>query len=261
MDKRLKKFLPPVVVVMVVLVAMMLLLCAVPVLGNTVGHTTSITGTVPAPEAVTALTPGVDSDNAAGTTASIIQVRDSWGNPAVINIKSYAANLSYNSGLINVLGVRHKASFPGSETIDNVAGITVFDGAAAAGVPCPCDLSFLTLRLMGTALQQATATLTFTDIRDPADNLINQSTPPPQNVFLRGDAKADGMVDISDVLYICQYLIGLRNVGPGVDEVHPVNAASVRYDGAYDKISISDALFIAQYLAGLRGVDYGLVPG
>ena len=42
-DKIFRKFLPPVVVV---LVAMMLLLCAVPVLGNAVGHTTSITGTI-----------------------------------------------------------------------------------------------------------------------------------------------------------------------------------------------------------------------
>jgi hypothetical protein len=42
-DKISRKFLPPVVVV---LVAMMLLLGAVPALGNAVGNTTSITGTI-----------------------------------------------------------------------------------------------------------------------------------------------------------------------------------------------------------------------
>jgi len=252
-NERFKKFLP----LVVVLLAMALIGSSVPALA---GNTMTITGTIVANKALTALTPAQDTDGAGGSTASIVQVQDAGGSPLAINIKSYAATLSYNSSLINVLGVRHKPSFPGSETINNAAGTTDFNGTAAAGVACPCDLSFLILRLTGTALQQATINLTFTDIRDSAGNPIGQLPPPPQNVFLRGDANADGTVGISDVLYICQYLVGLKNVGMGAGQVHPVNAASVMYDDGYDKVTISDALLIAQYLAGLRGADYQWVP-
>jgi len=231
-----------------------------------ISNTLSLTAKVeepppPPPYAITALTPGLDIVDAAGSTASIVQVQDADGNPVAVDIKSYAATLSYNGALINVLGVRHDALFPGSESIDNVGGTTDFDGTASAGVAYPCELSFLTLRLTGSALQPATAALTFSDIRAPEGNAISQITPLPENTFLRGGAKADGEVKIGDALFICQYLVGLRDIGEGLDKVAPVNAASVKHDGEFDKIGIGDALYIAQYMVGLRDANFNFIAG
>ena len=215
----------------------------------------------PPPYAVTALTPGSDVDDAAGSMASIVQVQDAAGNPVAVNVKSYAATLNYNGALINVLGVRHDALFPGSETIDNAGGSADFDGTASVSAAYPCSLSFLTLRLTGSALQPATAALTFLDIRDPDGNAISQLTPLPENTFLRGDAKADGEVKIGDALFICQYLVGSRDIGEGLDKVEPVNAASVKHNGDFDKIGIGDALYIAQYKVGLRDANFNFTVG
>ena len=228
-----------------------------PAIEHIISNTLSLSAYVPPPPyAVTALTPGLDIDAAAGLMASIVQVQDADGNPVAVDIKSYAATLSYNGTLMNVLGVRHDALFPGSESIDNMAGATDFDGTASAGVATPCQLSFLTLRLIGSALQPATATLTFSDIRDPDGNGISPLTPVLENTFLRGDAKADGQVKIGDALFICQYLVGLRDIGEGLDKVEPVNAASVKHDDGFDKIGIGDALYIAQYKVGLRDANF-----
>jgi len=56
----------------------------------------------------------------------------------------------------------------------------------------------------------------------------------------------------ADVIYIVQYLAGLRDIGEGLGKVHPVNAASVKHDGKYDVISFSDAWYLLRYLAGRR---------
>lgn len=213
----------------------------------------TVTVVTVAKDAVTALTPQLDSDGAAGCMASIVQGQDAQGNFVVANIKSYTATLSYNGNLISVLEVRHQSVFPGADTIENLNGSAQFNGTASEGVATPCDIAFLTLRLTGALNQPATATLTFSNIYDPNDNLIHQLTPVPEKQFLRGDARADGEVNIRDVIYIVQYLAGLRNIGEGLGKVHPVNAASVKHDGEYDVISFSDAWHLLRYLAARRG--------
>lgn len=220
----------------------------------------SLEGTVTvlpvARNAVTALTPGLDSDGAAGSMASIVRIQDTAGKPVAVSIKSYKATLSYDGTLINVLEVRHRSAFPGTYTIDNRGGTATFNGTAPEGVAAPCDLAFLTLRLTGTVGQPATAWLTFSDIRDTEGETIDQSIPPvPEKQFLRGDARADGKVNMRDAVYIWQYLAGFRDPGEGLDKVQPVNAASVKHDGEYDVVSLSDAIYILQYVIGWRGPD------
>jgi len=210
-----------------------------------------------AKNAVTVLTPGLDADGAAGCVAGIVQVQDAEGKPVAVKIKSYKATLEYNGEPINVLEVRHASAFPGTHTIDNPNGRVEFSGTASEGVPVPCDLAFLTLRLTGTVEQPATVTLTFTEIEicDPEGKTIKQFTPVPTKEFLRGDARADGKVNMRDAVYIWQYLAGLRDIGEGLDKVQPVNAASAKHDGEYDVINFSDAIYILQYVAGWRGPD------
>jgi hypothetical protein len=81
--------------------------------------------------------------------------------------------------------------------------------------------------------------------------------------LLRGDGRADGVINIEDALFIAQYLAGSRSAcgaAVGTNCLHSVNAASVQQDGSFDQINIGDALVIAQYLTGLRDEFYNPVP-
>jgi hypothetical protein len=239
------------------IVACLIFLLPAWVTGDGEGSLSATVTVVPLAEyAVTALTPQLDSDGAAGCIASIVQGQDAQGNSVVANIKSYAAASTYNGTLINVLEVRHQSVFPGANTIDNLSGSAEFNGTASEGVATPCDIAFLTLRLTGALGQPATVRLTFSNVYDPDGNLIQQLTPAPERQFLRGDATGDGEVNIRDFVYIVQYLAGLRDVGEGLGEVNPVNAASVKHDGEYDVISFSDAWYLIRYLA--RGRHLGI---
>lgn len=121
------------------------------------------------------------------------------------------------------------------------------------------------------------------------ENFVSGLDSPQLTDLRRGDARADGVVNITDALFIAQYLVGVRELGDGLAKVHMINAASARYDanpsaqgvaqplaaGALpakpmslsqmtgDQITIQDTLFIAQMLAGLRDdryVFYGSMP-
>ncbi len=207
--------------------------------------------------AVTTLTLGLDSDGAAGCMVSIVRIQDPEGKLVTANITSYKATLSYDGNLINSLDVRHQTTFPGTHTINNPGGTPQFNGTALAsqGVAAPCDIAFFALRLIGTAKQPATVRLTFSDIRDFGGKNITQFTPVPEQLFLRGDARADGEVNVRDAVYILQYLAGIRDIGKGSDKVQPVNAASVKHDSECDVINLSDAIYILQYVVGRRGRD------
>jgi hypothetical protein len=239
------------------LVACLAVLLPAGATGDGEGSLSATVTVVPsAKDALTTLTPQLASDGAAGCMASIVQGQDAQGNSVVADIKSYTAALSYNGNLINVLEVRHQSMFPGAGTIDNPSGSAEFNGTAPEGVATPCDVAFLTLRLTGAVGQPATVRLTFSNIYDSNGNLIHQLTPAPERQFLRGDATGDGEVNIRDVIYIVQYLAGLRDAGEGLGKVNPVNAASVKHDGKYDAISFSDAWYLLQYLA--RGRRLGM---
>jgi hypothetical protein len=67
--------------------------------------------------------------------------------------------------------------------------------------------------------------------------------------FKRGDAQANGTVNIFDAMYIAQAIVGNR---PWSD-IHLVNAASVKQDVASgDIVNIFDAMYIAQFVVGNR---------
>jgi hypothetical protein len=81
--------------------------------------------------------------------------------------------------------------------------------------------------------------------------------------MLRGDARADGVINIADALIIAQYLVSFRPACTTVVDttcLHAVNAASVAQDGAFDQQTIADTLLIAQFLLVLRDEFYNLVP-
>ncbi len=200
---------------------------------------------------------GLDTDDCAGGNVSILEVQT--GDPVLIG--SYEAEFNYNGSILNVLDVRLKPPFDtGSSDIDNPAGLTQFNGTATAGAPAPVDLAFLPMRLVGCALDQCQGTLNLTSIVDVDGNPLGISPPEIGYSFQRGDARADGIVNVADTLFIAQYLVGLRDLGDGLDKVHAVNAASVKHDNGCDEIDIADVLFIAQHLVGIRDCYFEMVP-
>ena len=208
-------------------------------------------------------------DNVALVDANIIKVYDPSAPatpvPVPGGIAGYVAVASYDGSLINMLGVRGGDypfdDPPMSVLIDNGVGSTTFNAVQTKGVQqAPITVADMVVRLVGCTDEEATLELSFTEITDGDGNLIPQDES-DYEVFRRGNAKSDDdVVDISDALFIAQYLVGSRQLGQGTGLVHPINAASVRYDDPGDKISIADVLFIAQYLVGLRDNCFELVP-
>ena len=204
----------------------------------------------------------LDTDGAAGVRASIQQVYD----PNTLDplpgalVGSYQASMTYNGTLLEVLDVRLKAPFDtGNVAIDNMAGVITFDAAAVGGAPWPVNpLAFAVLRLTGCVTDSVTLTPSFNQVLDGGGDPLAVDQP-TANTLRRGDAKADGTINIADALFEAQYLTGLRALGENSDSVHAVNAASVKQDGAFDVINIADVLFIAQHLVGLRDGCFNLL--
>jgi hypothetical protein len=217
---------------------------------------------VQVPAASIALTTTLDTDAAAGVSLSIPQVYDANTQsplPGVL-IGSYETAFQYNGALLQVLDVRHKAPFGNNgTTINNPGGATLFSGIAPGGAPWPAQTAFVPLRLTGCTTDSVTLTPTVNSINDNVGNPLQIGQPAPKT-YRRGDAKADGAVNISDALVIAQYLAGLRGLGEDLTTVNAVNAASVKQDGAFDKITIADVLYIAQRLVGLRDGCFNLMP-
>jgi len=214
--------------------------------------------------AETAIGKGLDAAGRAQVDAGIIRVFDpETGDTVAVDkgIASYEAELSYDGSQVNILDVfggDHPFDDVPTFNIDNAAGLTTFSAAQTEAEPQPpLTVSYVSIRLVGSAEEDAVLELSFTEILDGNDNPIPEEDSTTMT-FRRGDAMGDGTVDIGDVLYIGQYLVGLRDVGQEPGQVHPINAASVKHDGPGDAITISDALLIAQYLAGLRDAHFNL---
>ena len=204
------------------------------------------------------------ADHAAGITAAIYDVHDlGTGTPdPTILLGGYQAEATYNGDLLNVLEVALQPPFEsGTYSIDNPAGVTAFNAIAPLGVSWPIDpLAFLKLRLVGCVLDETVLTLNFIEIIDVNGNYIAMQQPPEERVFRRGDAKADGVINIGDALYSVQTLVGTRSVGDDpVNQTNLVNAASVKHDDLYDSLTVADVLQLMQYLVGLRNECFQLV--
>lgn len=202
-------------------------------------------------------------DGAAGVKLGISRVFDaSTDDDVAVLLKSFHAQLSYDGSCINVLAVRPLDFTPNTVVINNATGTTDFNGVADLPVSTPSSLNHAVVRLAGSNQVSCAVTLELTDLIDDRGNQVLASNTSVQGL-LRGDARVDGVIDITDALFIAQHLVGLRKDCTNVGDttcLHTVNAASVRPDDAVDENTIADALFIAQYLVGLRDEFYNPLP-
>jgi len=157
--------------------------------------------------------------------------------------------------VLNVLEVALQPPFSaGASNINNTTGVTAFNAIAPLGAPWPVDpLAFLKLRLVGCLSENSTLTLEFSEIIDVDGNPIAVQEPFEERVYSRGDAKADGVINVGDPLFAAQTLVGIRSVGDDTaTQTNVVNIASVKHDGQNDVLSVADVLQLMQFLVGLR---------
>lgn len=171
---------------------------------------------------------------------------------------SYEATVDFDVAGVSILGVRAVAPFNISSQING--GRVTLSGSQAGSQPqLPVNVANLVVRLIGSKNESYGMTLNFQKIKGVNNDVFNQEGPYNISGLRRGDAQVNGVVNITDALFIAQYLANLRGLGETINDVHPINAASPRQDGATgDKVSIHDAMFIAQMCAGLRDASYNL---
>ncbi|MBI4332117.1 MAG: S8 family serine peptidase [Chloroflexi bacterium] len=197
----------------------------------------------------------------AATTVKIEAVKnyytgESIGGPAPIpgGVGSYAATADYSSAGVQMQSVHAVAPFGVTSQITSTR--TTLTGSQTGGQPQPpLSVAKLVPGLIGSATQSYQATLSFQRIRSTGgDNYTPEA--PYVSTWQRGDARAEGEVNMNDALFIAQYRVGTRGLGETTALVHPVNAASPQRD---EKITINDALFIAQYRVNLRDASFNWI--
>ena len=213
----------------------------------------------------------LDTDNVAVATTGILEFLGLTTAPG--GILSYDAEATYDGNLINILdpnGVRGgDVPFDAApiQNIDNSpTGITTFsDTTATPAIQPPITLAKPVVSLVGCRNQPADLNVTINDVGSvdfpggpiPGDTVTKS--------LLRGDARADGNVNVADALFVAQYLALLRPIGEDTQGgpyvlTHPINGASPKDDVSGNKVNVADALFIAQILALLRDDCYIRVP-
>lgn len=199
--------------------------------------------------------------NSAVVRPGILRVYDQAGSNQTVSggLRGYGLTLSYDSTGINILDTPMSGigTFGApSYSLQNTSGTTSLNTSTGSeGPQAPAYFANVRLSLVGPSTQSYVLTLSYTYLVDSTATSIPQAGP-TQKTFRRGDARADGIIGISDALFIAQYLAGLRGTGETNVDIHPVNAASVKHDTGGDKITISDALLIAQYLGGLKPATF-----
>ncbi|MBI2935040.1 MAG: hypothetical protein HYY29_05660 [Chloroflexi bacterium] len=206
------------------------------------------------------LAPAIGQDGRAVINVVADRVRDALTNaemPPAQAIKRFSGQASFDSDRVQIVAVRGMGSFAGaSSDIHNDAGALIVAGSQASGAgPGLVVLAQIVPKLTGSSVDSQIIDFSIDAMEDDSGNVAYDA--PPGMAVRRGDAKADGKIDIADALFIAQYLAGLRAAGDGDNQTHVVNGASVRPDGdSGDQLSVTDALFIAQHLVGLRDASF-----
>jgi hypothetical protein len=203
-------------------------------------------------------------DGAAGFKTGVSRVFDSvTGDVMPVVLGSYRGQLTYDGSCVSILGFRDLDFTTTDISIDNVLGIASFGGVASAEAEAPSDFNQALVRLVGSNQESCSMTLEMLSLTDNGGNSLVVDGSKTQDMR-RGDARADGAINVADTLFIAEYLAGSR---PACDAnnidtncLHPVNAASVLPGGATDQTTVADALLIVQYLAGQRDEFYDLTP-
>ncbi|MBI4330237.1 MAG: hypothetical protein HY673_03015, partial [Chloroflexi bacterium] len=169
---------------------------------------------------------------------------------------------------INILDARGAGDFAGGTStnmqypVGSSLGTVSFAGYQTSGNPQPpAALVQLTPRLTGSSAIAYNLDVSFFTISDVLGGELRPDGAKSLS-FRRGDARADGVLNMTDALYIAQSRVGIRALGlDPLNNTHPVNAASVKIDDLVngDKMDMNDALYIAQFRVNLRDASFNWI--
>ncbi len=215
--------------------------------------------------AETAMAVGVDNSGYAYLAGAINRFYDfntMATLPVADGIGSYSAYMSYVAGGVSMKAGSSVAPFTSPvPSLDAGGTMSSITGSQTGAAPVPPrDLFRLYPWINGSKDVSYTVLLRFNTITRAGGGLIPQGADVTRS-FVRGDANNSGTVNITDALFIAQYLVGLRTLGETTATVNAVNAATPRNDSSSlgSTINITDALYIAQMLAGLRDATYIMI--
>ncbi|MBI2934430.1 MAG: PKD domain-containing protein [Chloroflexi bacterium] len=162
-------------------------------------------------------------------------------------------------GGVSILAGRKGGNNFNDPTISSTPGKAVVEGSSR--VPAKHEaatrLAKLVPRLTGNKDAFMEIVLSLQSITEGDDDTEMEEEEPSSLSFRRGAARGRNNSDITDSLFVAQYLAGLREDS----EINLLNAASISHDGGSgDRITIVDSLAMAQYLAGLRDDSFVLRP-
>jgi hypothetical protein len=214
------------------------------------------------------------ADGATGFDLGVNRVFDPDTGDVNVDLESFQAHFSFpdasanpelpdGARCVNILELRD-SDFPSTDQdfIDNTLGTADFGRSNSNGVPLPANLGHALTRLNGSVNQECRLDIEMASLGDVEGNQI--AIPTGLNRALRrGDATADGSVNVADALFIAQHLAGLRDgctTEISTNCLHSVNSASVKHDGPFDQVTMDDARSIAENLVGLRDGFYNPGP-
>ncbi len=211
------------------------------------------------------------SDGRAALDIKITSIRSTSSGTATLaggGIGGYNFSLSYPGGssgnAVNVLGAYGYGVFSSpTVNVQNSSGSALMNATQTGSAPqAPITLAQVTPRIIGSSGVAHDVVLSFSSLVEviSANNIVQDSA--KTYVLQRGDAQKNGTINVTDALFIAQYLAGLRGIGDTTELLHAVNAASANLEDASatgEKVTISDALVIAQTLAGLRDASFNYI--
>jgi len=160
------------------------------------------------------------------------------------------------AGGIEFLGVREAAPYLGP-TINTTTGVFGVASVAAPTQPNNSTLAKLVPKLVGNCVTTYTLNVSFQQIIAVTGGANVPEDSAESLTFRRGDAQANGTVNIFDAMYIAQYIVGNRPIS----DLNYTNAACVKHDATSgDKLDIFDAMYIAQMVVGTRDGGFQALP-
>jgi|GEM_PF-234217 len=221
---------------------------------------------------IPALSQVVGTDTVAYLNIDISRIRNASTDvdvPCTGGIGAYDFAITYPGGTtgnaINMMAVKGIGPFsaPTSSLLPSTSGsLSVNSFQTGSSPQAPLTLAQVAPRIIGTSSVSHNIVVTFNSLIESATGSNIPADASKTYTVRRGDAKADGVISITDALFIAQTLAGLRTTGENAaTQTHAINGASARLETTTtgEKLNITDALFVAQMLAGLRDPSFNLV--
>ena len=179
--------------------------------------------------AVTKLNPAIDTDAVAVAEVIVRHLKEPTGGTTSTpsGISAFDAILTYDTTNLEVLDVRPATEFAGSTSFNTTStpGQLTISATLASGqsaiATVDAVLVKVVVRLIGSANTTTDLTLTSLDITDGGSPVGEETE--VSNTYQRADTTGNGAVSIGDALFIAQCLVGLRDIGAGSGECHPIN--------------------------------------